>query len=407
MVWIFLLVNSLMVFGAVSSDHVNIGGAVGSVHKNAPYVIQTYYGVMSLVSLLMTTAFMNASANRDFQYGMYQFVFSSPIRKRDYFFGKFIGAITISIIPLLGVSLGSLIGPLMPWVQTERYSDVIWSGHLLGLLTFGIPNTIIAGVILFGLAILYRNNIVSFVGAMLILVFYVVSSGFTADIEKEWLANILDPFGFRPQGIIAKYMTIDEKNLHAVPLAGALLFNRMIWIGVSAAILAFSYFRFSFNTRKEKVKKIKEDKKEEHSIVSVATVYKTPDNSRFSFRMLWYLIRFETKAIIKNPTFIIIVILGLLNLLGSITSFTGRYGVDQYPVTYDVIDSIRGSFYLFLIGIITFYTGVLIWKERDAKIDEIQDATPVKAGMLFTSKLIAMLIPYRYWHHLPVQGNGY
>jgi len=392
MVWIFLLINSLMVFGAVSSDQVMIGGAVGSVHKNAPFVIQSYYGVMSLVSLLMTTAFMNASANRDFQHGMYQFVFSSPIRKRDYFFGKFIGAITISIIPLLGVSLGSLIGPLMPWVQPERYGDIIWSGHLQGLLTFGIPNTIIAGVILYSLAILYRNNIVSFVGAMLILVFYVVSSGFTADIEKEWLANILDPFGFRPQGIIAKYMTIDEKNLHAVPLAGALLLNRMLWLGVSAAILAFSYFRFSFNTRKERVKKIKEDKKEEHSIVSVPRVYETTDNSRFSFRMLWYLIRFETKAIIKNPTFIIIVILGLLNLLGSITSFTGRYGVDQYPVTYDVIDSIRGSFYLFLIGIITFYTGVLIWKERDAKIDEIQDATPVKAGMLFASKLIAMLI---------------
>jgi len=392
MVWIFLFVNSLMVFGAVSSDNVNIGGAIGSVHKNAPYVIQTYYGVMSLVSLLMTTAFMNASANRDFQYGMYQFVFSSPIRKRDYYFGKFIGAITISIIPLLGASLGSLIGPLMPWVQPERYGDIIWTGHLQGLLAFGIPNTIIAGVILYGLAILYRNNIVSFVGAMLVLVFYVVSSGFTADIEKEWLANILDPFGFRPQGIIAKYMTIDEKNFHAVPLAGAFLFNRLLWLGISFIILMGTYFRFSFNTRKERVRKIKEAPKEETAVMVEEKVYKTPSGSSFSLAMLWYLIRFETKAIIRNPTFIIIVLIGLLNLVGSLTSFTGRYGVDQYPVTYDVIDSIRGSFYLFLIAIITFYTGVLVWKERDSKIDEIQDATPVKAGMLFTSKLVAMLI---------------
>lgn len=233
MVWIFLFINTLMVFGAVSSDNVNIGGAVGSVHKNAPYVIQTYYGVMSLVTLLMTTAFMNASANRDFHFGMYQFVFSSPIQKRDYYFGKFIGAASIAVIPLLGVSLGSLIGPFMPWVQPERYGEIIWSGHLQGLLVFGIPNTIIAAVMLYALAILYRNNIVSFVGAMLILVFYVVSSGFTADIEKEWLANILDPFGFRPQGIIAKYMTIDEKNIHAVPLAGALLLNRLLWLGIS------------------------------------------------------------------------------------------------------------------------------------------------------------------------------
>ncbi len=226
---------------------IQIGGSVGSVNKNAPFVIQTYYGVMSLVCLLMTTAFMNASAIRDFHYGMYQFVFSSPVKKRDYYFGKFIGAVTIAIFPLLGVSLGSLIAPLMPWVQPERYGEVIWSGHLQGLLAFGIPNTIIAGVILYVLAITYRNNIISFTGAMLILVFYVVSSGFTADIEKEWLSNLLDPFGFNPQGIIAKYMTVDEKNLHAVPLTGAFLLNRICTVRLAGGI--------SDLNRKEKVEK--------------------------------------------------------------------------------------------------------------------------------------------------------
>ena len=92
MTWILLGVNALLVFGAVSSDEVQIGGGVGSVHKNAPYVIQQYYGMMSLICLLMTTAFMNATANRDFQYNMYQLIFSSPVKKSHYFFGKFIGA---------------------------------------------------------------------------------------------------------------------------------------------------------------------------------------------------------------------------------------------------------------------------------------------------------------------------
>src|ERR1017187_1273624 len=257
MTWIFLVINSLLVMGAVSSDNISIGGGVGSVHKNAPYVVQTYYGVMSLVCLLMTTAFMNASANRDFAHGMYQFVFSSPIKKRDYYFGKFIGAVTVAIIPLLGVSIGSLIGPLMPWAQPERYGDVVWSGHLQGLLSFGIPNTIIAAVLLYALAIIFRSNLVSFVGAMLILIMYAVSSGFTRDIEKEWLANLLDPFGFQPESIVAKYMTVDEKNLHAVPLAGAFLFNRLIWMGFTILILVAASFKFSFSAKNEKVKKEK------------------------------------------------------------------------------------------------------------------------------------------------------
>jgi hypothetical protein len=377
--------------GAVSSDSVNIGGGVGSVHKNAPYVIQTYYGVMSLICLLMTTAFMNATANRDFAHDMYQFVFSSPIKKRDYYFGKFIGATTIAIIPLLGVSLGALIGPFMPWAQPERYGEIIWSGHLQGLITFGIPNTIIAAALLYLLAIIFRSNIVSFVGAILILVLYGVSAGFTRDIEKEWLANLLDPFGFRPESILAKYMTVDEKNLHAVPLIGALLSNRIIWMTISILTLVGAYFKFSFSVKNKKAKK--EKKEIEHSIMPNMTVinFSATNANSFSFSALWYLIKFETKAIIKNPTFIIIIIIGLINLIAALSVFTGRYGADQYPVTYDVIDAIKGSFYLFLIAIITFYSGVLVWKERDNKINEIQDTTPTQTSMLFVSKLFAMV----------------
>ncbi|HXD92568.1 MAG TPA: M1 family aminopeptidase [Bacteroidia bacterium] len=391
MTWIFLFINTMLMMGAVSSDNVNIGGGVGSVHKNAPYVIQNYYGVMSLICLLMTTAFMNASANRDFAHGMYQFVFSSPIKKSHYYFGKFIGATSIAILPLLGVSLGSLIGPLMPWAQPERYCPVLFDGHLQGLITFGIPNTIIAAVLLYVLSIIFRSNIVSFVGAMLILVLYAVSVGFTRDIEKEWLANLLDPFGFYPEKIVAKYMTVDEKNLHAVPLAGAFLINRLIWVGFSFLILVAAYFKFSFSTKNEKVKKEKKTVKEDVSLPTTTTVFSATQANKFSFSALWYLIRFETKAIIKNPTFIIIIILGLLNLVASLASFSGGYGVDQYPVTYDVIDSIKGSFYLFLVAIITFYTGVLVWKERDAKINEIKDATPVQTSLLFLSKVVALV----------------
>ncbi|MEI6681100.1 MAG: M1 family aminopeptidase [Bacteroidota bacterium] len=391
MTWIFLIINTLMVLGAVSSDDVIIGGGVGSVHKNAPYVIQFYYGVMSLVCLLMTTAFMNATANRDFAHDMYQFVFSSPIKKRDYYFGKFIGAVTIAVVPLLGVSLGSLLGPLMPWAQPERYGAVMWNGHLLGIITFGIPNTIIAAVLLYMLAIIFRSNIVSFIGSMLILIFYAVSAGFTRDIGKEWLANLLDPFGFRPENIISKYLTVDEKNIHGVALAGAFLFNRVIWLGLSMLVLFAGYFKFSFTTKNSRLKRVKRAEKQAAPVMASSVIYTATRANRFSLSALWYLVRFETKAIIKNPTFIIITLIGLINLVASLTSFTGRYGAAQYPVTYNVIDSIKGSFFLFLLAIVTFYSGVLVWKERDAKFSEIQDSTPIQSSMLFISKVVAMV----------------
>jgi ABC-2 type transport system permease protein len=396
MIWIFMFINTLIVFFAVGSEHVSVGGSVGNIHKNAPFVIEQYYGILSMICLLMTTAFMNATANRDFQSGMHQFIFSSPIKKRDYYFGKFIGAAIVSVIPLLGISLGALIAPVLAPIfdmcPPERFGEIIWAGHLQGILIFGIPNVIISGVLLFALAIIFRSNIVSFIGAMLILVFYVVSSGFTKDIQKEWLANILDPFGIRPFGIMTKYLTVAEKNLNAVPLEGDLLTNRLIWLGISVLILVTVYFKFSFNTKKEKAKKVKKSNVIETPIVITNTIFEPTKANVFSLNTFWNLVRFETKAIIKNPTFIIIMAIGMINLIVNLTSYTGRYGTAQYPVTYHIIDNIKGSISIFMIGFITFYTGVLVWAARDAKINEIQDATPIKNGVLFSSKLVALII---------------
>jgi len=393
MTWIFLLVNMLLVFGATSSDNIVIGGGSGSVYKNAPFVVQNYYGFMSLFCLLMTTAFMNATAIRDFQYNMYQLVFSSPVKKRNYFFGKFIGAVTMAVIPLIGVSIGALLAPLMPWVSPERYGPVVWSGHWMGLLSFAIPNVFITGVLLFSLAMIFRNNIVSFVGAMLLMVFYIISSGFIEDIQNEWLANILDPFGFQPADVLSKYMTVDEKNLIPVPLTGAFLWNRLLWLGLSTALLFLMYFRFSFNAKKEKAKKQRKSTQEEVFQPSApGKTFKPATAGKYSLATILKLTIFEVNALVKNPTFIIIALIGAINLIAALTSFTGRYGAEQYPVTYDVVGTIRGAFYVFLIAIITFYSGVLVWKERDAKVSEIQDATPVKTGALFISKFVAMIV---------------
>ncbi len=83
------------------------------------------------------------------------------------------------------------------------------------------------------------------------------------------------------------------------------------------------------------------------------------------FQIAW----FETKSILKNQTFIILVAIGLINLIASLSSFTEQYGSSKYPVTYDVIEIIYGAFFLFLIAIITFYSGVLVWlKSRKSRI---------------------------------------
>ncbi len=66
MVWIFLFIIGLLIFGAVSTDNVQLGGALSNTYHNAPYVIQNYYSFIGLLTLLMSTAFVTSAAIRDF-----------------------------------------------------------------------------------------------------------------------------------------------------------------------------------------------------------------------------------------------------------------------------------------------------------------------------------------------------
>ena len=394
MLWVFLFINTLAIFFATSTDNFILGGAVGNTLRNAPFVVEKNYMFMSLICLMMTTVFMNATAIRDFSSGMYQFVFSSPIKKSDYYFGKFIGAAIVSVIPLLGVTLGMLIAPILSpalnLVSEDRFGPVYWSAHLWGILIFAIPNVIIIGTFLYGLAILFRSNIVSFIGSMLLLVLYVLSSGYTRDIKKEWLSNILDPFGIRPFAIATKYMTVSDKNHQVVTLAGDLLNNRLIWIGISLLLLVIIYSRFSFQTKKEKAQKNKISKEITLPIKTYNNTLLPTKANIFSISTFIKLTYFETKAIIKNPTFIILSTIGMILLISELTSFTKEFGAKDYPITYSVIEKIEDSFLLFILSFIIFYAGVLVWRDRDAKINEIKDATPVKTSMLFLSKLLAV-----------------
>ena len=89
--YICLIIFFLLTFGAITTDSVRIGGSIGNVNRNAPYVIMQILGVMSAIGIFTTTAFVASAIHRDFEYGTAAMFFSTPLKKRDYFAGRFAG----------------------------------------------------------------------------------------------------------------------------------------------------------------------------------------------------------------------------------------------------------------------------------------------------------------------------
>ena len=260
MVWIFFLIVGLLFFGAVSSDQITVGNTLGNTYKNAPWVIENFYAVCSILTLLMTTAFVNSAASREFACNMNQIVFATPLKKFDYLAGRFLGSALVAVIPLLGVSAGILAGKYMPWIDAERWGAVVWMAHLKAILVFAIPNTLFIAAIIFAIAVLTRSTVVSFIGGLVLLVGYGVAQALTTDLQNQKLAALIDPFGTNTFRIATKYWTVADKNTLTLGYSGLMLWNRLIWLGVGALVFAFAYWRFSFSERSTKPgKKSKEE----------------------------------------------------------------------------------------------------------------------------------------------------
>jgi ABC-2 type transport system permease protein len=388
MIWIFTLIIAAMIFGAASSDHIQVGGVLTNTYRNAPYVIENYYAIVGLLALLMVTAFVNSAAARDFSHNTYQIIFTTPIRRRDFLLGRFFGATLASVIPMLGVSIGILLAKYMPWVEPERWERVIWSAHLKGILVFALPNAFFMAAILFTIAVLARNEIVSFVGALLLLAGYVVADGLLSDLERERIAALLDPFGVRTFALATKYWTVAEKNSISVGLSGLLLWNRLLWIAVGVLFLIFAYYRFSFAERRQKARKTQAAPE---TAAPTLVVLPLVTARASSWEMYLSSVKIHLAGIFKGTVFIVVLLAGLLNCVPTVAiSAREGYGNSTLPVTYWLLEMIAGTLYLFLIALITYYAGVLIWKDRDAHMDEITDSLPAPEWISYAARFTAL-----------------
>ena len=389
MVYIFLAVITLLVFGAVSSDKITIGRALENTNSNAPFVIENFYSNISILTLLMTTAFVNSAATRDFAQNTYQLLFTTPLRKRDYLLARYLGSSLISVIPMLGVSLAIIIAKYMPWVDTERWGAINWLAHWNSIVVFAIPNTLFIAAIIFAIAILTRSTITSFLGALLLLVAYTVAETFLEDIDNEQIAMLIDPFAIRTFSLMTKYWTVADRNSLSLGLEGMLLWNRLIWLTVGGFVLAFAYRRFSFAERNRKGTQTSQAA--ETKLAPLATIPAITGPASV-FSQFCGATRVEFWGLVKTVSFIVILIAALLNMVPQlIFNATESFGVASFPVTYLVLQMIAGTLYLFNIVIITYFAGVLVWKERDAHIDEIHDALPHPTWIAYASKFVTLL----------------
>ena len=77
-----------------------------------------------------------------------------------------------------------------------------------------------------------------------------------------------------------------------------------------------------------------------------------------------------------------------------LTTFMGGFeyfGLQSYPVTYKMLDSMEGAIIIFELIVLVFFSGELVWQDRSSHISEVIDATPHNSIISLTAKVVSLI----------------
>jgi len=239
------------------------------------------------------------------------------------------------------------------------------------------------------------------------LIGYLAANGLMRDFENKTLAAMLDPFGSIAMSRVTEYWTVNERNTQMIPFEGLLLWNRVLWLDIGAVAIAWCVHRFAFAYSAASGRRRRNAEEADPVVPAPLHVRAVPARRVRGLhalpRMAWLYFR-ET---VKSVYFGVIAFSGILFFIVSSTTSGSIFGTATWPVTYQMLELLSGTFIIFMWVIVTFYGGELVWRELDNRFDQITDALPIPTWLPFLAKLLAlMLVPVVLQAVLMLCGMG-
>jgi len=403
--WLYFAV--LVFFAFVQSTDSFLADARNGDHfLGAPFVIAARTVVGCLIWLLVAAYVPGDAAARDAETGMHPLTYTAPVSKADCLGGRFLAAFVLNALILLAVPAGILLAVYSPEVEAEIRGPFRPAAYLTAYALIALPNAFVITAIQFSFAALSRRAIASYLGGLLFLITaFVVAEGVVLLPERE-VGQLLDPMGLIAIEDLTNGWTPIEKNTRLIGLDGTLLWNRLLWIGIALATLAFTYIRFrlSHHTATTRWSRIMR-RRDAHAptpagtgivrstAISVPQVRRTfgfATHARQTLAIAWTSFR---KILTSWSGLVLLTVVAMVSVL-SVLEGMHFMGVPLLPradyVLHNLIFPDVPPAYFIIPLLIVFWSGQLVWREREAGLSEIVDAAPVPEWVLFLGKFLGL-----------------
>jgi ABC-2 type transport system permease protein len=412
--WTWLIFAALVVFAFLFTRDGSLSAVLrDDFFLNSPFLIAgaTVFGCV--LWLLMAAAVAGDAAARDVATGMHPLSYTVPVSKSEYLGGRFLAAFVLNALILLAVPAGNLMGSYLPGVHPDAVGPFRLAAYATAYAFIALPNVFVATAIQFSLAAPSGRPMAGYVGSLLLvfMAFFVASFLFF----RSSLGTLLDPIGMRfVVEDLARLWTPIEKRTRLIELDGAVLANRVLWIGVAVGTLILTYARFRFVHRSDSAwwrRRIRrhagrfggqaQSPMPETTAVAVRTPIRIPQvrqafgfgiHARQTLAIAWDSFRTIATSWTGLALLAGIPLLTIAVVLDQMVSG----GVPLIPTTTLVIAELTAplsaelSRWVIVPLLIVFFAGELVWRERDAGLGEINDATPVSDWVPLLGKFLGL-----------------
>ncbi|HMJ70222.1 MAG TPA: M1 family aminopeptidase [Cyclobacteriaceae bacterium] len=398
--YVYFFLVFIVAFLFVTSPTLEVGAGRSG---NASYIIAAITIVCSIFLTIITAGVMGVAIVRDFDSDISSILFTTPINKTAYLFGRLTGSMAVTVFLHLaiipGMMAGYLIGPHLPWEVAWKSREMmpfdVWV-YVQPFLMFELTTIFITGSIFFCVGALVKKPIVIYTQSIILLAIYQIANiFFLSDPDSQRMAAIIDPLAIHTFAYVARYWTPVQQDTLLVPFDDVMLINRLGWIAIAILTLLVTWWRFSFTTRKGLIRSKKIDLPVSTIVVSDVVipvvrptggifpkVIQVVHTSLFYFRGIW-----------REVPFLAIAGTGLIVLIVNAAKMDQMYGTSSYPTTQAIL-TMFSSFTIFFLILLIFYSGEMVWKEAQIKINPIVDATPAPSGLILLSKFISLALTF-------------
>ena len=211
---------------------------------NSPIGVNGLFSGLATLIFFLFPSIIGVSIFRDYKSEMHTILYSYPFTKANYLFAKFFSGVVVVTFIVLVVGLGMVIGLRLPGTNSELVTSFNIQSYATAYFVFILPNILLFGSIVFAVVTFTRNIAAGFITVILLMFVQGLMENLMSEPENRYLGALLDPFGTSALYYYTRYWTVAEQNELNLPIKELVIYNRLLWLGISGVVFGAMFWLF-------------------------------------------------------------------------------------------------------------------------------------------------------------------